>query len=61
MNIFKTRMWAWWELGIVKWSSFLCGVAVGAFWSGVFAPYVLAIVSAGLVLGVIGLVLWLKK
>jgi len=54
-------MWRWWEIGLVKWSSFLCGIAVGAYWSGFFGPYALGIVSAGAILGLIATVFWIKK
>ncbi|MCK9351385.1 MAG: hypothetical protein WCT49_02990 [Candidatus Paceibacterota bacterium] len=61
MKIFKSRLWAWWELGLVKWSSFLCGIFAGAYWSEIFAPHAFAILAAGLILGAIGAILWIKK
>ena len=61
MKILKNAMWSWWELGIVKWSSFLCGIAIGSYWSEFFRPYILVVITIGLLLGVVGLVRWLKK
>ena len=61
MKILKNVHWTWWEIGLVKWSSLLCGIAVGAYWSAIFAPYELTIVTAGLLLGLIALHRWLKK
>jgi hypothetical protein len=61
MKLFKNVLWQWWEIGLVKWSSALFGLAVGAYWPQVFGPYVLPILFVGITLGLVVLFYWLKK
>lgn len=61
MKLLKNVLWQWWEIGLVKWSSALFGLAVGAYWPEVFAPYALPIVLVSLILGSVALFYWLKK
>jgi len=61
MNIFKTRFMPWWETGLIKWSAFLIGIAIGARWSDIFAPYFLLLVLLGILIGIIAGVFWSKE
>jgi len=43
MNIFQDFTLTWWQGGIFKWGMFMLGIAVGAYWSAVFIPYLLCL------------------
>jgi hypothetical protein len=48
MNLFKTFSLTWWQTGFFKLGLLAAGIAIGAYWSSIFAAYlpVLVIVSA---------------
>jgi hypothetical protein len=41
----------WWQVGILKAALLLIGIAIGANWPEVFAPYITVLVIVGLLLG----------
>ena len=51
MNIFKNYNFTWWQAGILKVSVVCIGVAIGANWPDVFAPYTVLLVLIAVVLG----------
>ena len=61
MNIFKDRTMPWWETGLIKWSVLFIGIAIGAYWSNIFAPYVLILSTAGVVIGIFAAYFWSKE
>ena len=61
MKILKDVQLKWWEVGIIKWSALFIGVAIGAYWSNIFGPYVAWFALIGLALGFYALYFWLKK
>lgn len=61
MNIFTPTTFSWEELGIFKWAVFLIGIAVGAAWPSIFAPYALSIFIAGLLLSIPPAVVWFRE
>ena len=61
MNPFKTKATPWWELGLVKFSALCFGLAVGATWPDLFAPYKLALLLASVVAGLSVAYWWFKK
>jgi hypothetical protein len=40
MNLFKTKVWSWLDIGLLKWSSFLFGMIIGAYLTGFVRQYV---------------------
>lgn len=52
MKIFKNYTFTWWQAGIFKLSLLAIGVAIGANWPEVFAPYTVILVVIGIVLGI---------
>lgn len=61
MNFLKDRLMPWWETGLIKWSAFLIGIAAGAHWSNVFAPYAATLAALGIVIGIIAGYFWSKE
>ena len=62
MVIFKTVSLKWWQTGLVKLTSVCLGVAIGANWSEVFAPYTVTLLVIAVVAGVYLLVkVWAKQ
>ncbi|MBU1293052.1 hypothetical protein KJ819_03250 [Patescibacteria group bacterium] len=49
MNIFKNHTYSWWQIGIFKLSLLAIGVAIGAYWQGLFLPHLALLVSVGVV------------
>ena len=31
MKLFRTKVWNWWDIGLLKWCCFLLGMIVGAY------------------------------
>ena len=50
MKLFKHYTYAWWQVGILKLSLLLLGVAIGAYWWDCFVDYVAIIATVGIVL-----------
>ena len=61
MNLFSPTTFTWEQLGLFKWGVFLIGIAVGAFWPGIFYPYSLALVGIGIILCVPPTIAWIKE
>lgn len=61
MNIFKSTKFTWWQIGMLKWTGLLFGIAVGTTWSDMFAPYVNILFVVSIVMGIYLLFVWLKK
>jgi hypothetical protein len=61
MNIFKSSRFTWWQLGLLKWSIFLIGIAIGATWPQVFAEYALILFVLGLILSIYPAVVWFRN
>ncbi|HLC45045.1 MAG: hypothetical protein A2722_02095 [Candidatus Doudnabacteria bacterium RIFCSPHIGHO2_01_FULL_50_11] len=61
MNIFRDHVLTWWQVGIVKLCLLSIGIAVGAQWHEVFAPYVMVLVVVGIATGVYLAAAWMMK
>ncbi len=61
MNIFKPTTFSWEQLGLLKWGTLFIGVAIGAYWPEIFAPYALALVIIGLILCISPALAWFKE
>ncbi len=61
MNIFKNYTFTWWQAGILKASVVCIGVAIGANWPQVFAPYTTLLIVIGVALGIYLAVISFKK
>lgn len=51
----------WKEIGLIKFSVLLVGIAIGSSWPEIFAPYALIIFVIAFVMGLYALFSWLKK
>jgi hypothetical protein len=40
MKLFRTKIWCWYDIAFLKWSSLLFGVAGGAYFADFLKPYV---------------------
>jgi len=61
MNIFKSTTLTWWQLGLLKWAVLAIGIAVGAEWADIFAPFIVVLVVAGLLVSLYLAVVWAKN
>jgi len=47
MKLLRTRLWFWYDIALLKWSSLLFGLVGGAYFADFFRPYVpLCLVAA---------------
>jgi hypothetical protein len=60
MKILATKTLTWWQVGIIKIASALFGIAIGAYWADIFAPYVCYILVAGIITGAYAGWMWFK-
>jgi hypothetical protein len=60
MKLFKTKMMSWWEIGIIKFCVMCFGIAIGAYWSDIFAPLALILALIGFIVGMYALYAWVK-
>jgi hypothetical protein len=61
MDMLKQSTFTWWQLGLLKWSVFLIGIAVGAYFHIVFIKYVFVFASIGLILAFYVGSVWLRQ
>lgn len=60
MNIFKSTKFTWWQLGVLKWATLFFGLAIGALWPEIFAPYAKILLGIGIVAGIYLAFVWCK-
>ncbi|MGD0585513.1 MAG: hypothetical protein ABSA86_07015 [Oryzomonas sp.] len=44
MILFRTKIWNWWDVLMLKWCAFLFGIAAGAYFHECVMPYLLIII-----------------
>jgi hypothetical protein len=52
MKLFRNKVWSWFDIGLLKWSSILVGVIVGAYLHEYVMPYVWVILGAAVLLAI---------
>ncbi len=61
MKLFKTALMSTWDIGVLKLAVLCIGLAIGAKWATVFAPYTTALFIIGVLIGLYSLYTWAKK
>lgn len=61
MQLLKTALMRWQEIGLIKFTMLFVGIAIGSTWAEFFTPYVPIIFLVALVMGIYALFSWLKK
>ena len=61
MKIFKNTLMSTWDIATVKIAVGFIGVAIGATWADIFAPYTTILFVAGLAAGLYAIYSWVKK
>ena len=61
MKIFKNTLMSTWDIGLIKFAVACMGIAIGATWADIFAPYALYIFAVGVIAGLFSLYTWVKK
>jgi hypothetical protein len=51
MNIFKNRVFTWWQVGLLKTALLFIGISIGANWPEVFVPFITVFVVVGFLIG----------
>jgi hypothetical protein len=52
MRFFRTKVWWWFDIGLIKWSALLFGVAVGAYFADFVRQYALVFIFAAIAFAV---------
>jgi hypothetical protein len=52
MKLLRTKIWCWYDIGLLKWSAMLFGVALGAFFADLFRSYVWIILLAAVLFAI---------
>ena len=60
MTIFRNYTFTWWQMGLFKLCLLAIGVALGAYWSDVFTPYLTAIIVVAVLLTIYLITISLK-
>jgi len=50
MKLLRTKIWNWWDVGLLKWCCLLYGIAAGAYFHEVVMPYVWLILVVAVLL-----------
>jgi uncharacterized membrane protein len=61
MKLFKTVSMSTWEIGMVKIAVLCMGIAIGAFWSSIFTPYITVLIVTGVLVGLYAGYRWVRK
>jgi hypothetical protein len=48
MKLFRTKVWWWFDIGLVKWSAILIGMVAGAFLADFVMQYVWVFIFAAI-------------
>ena len=52
MSLFKTKVWRWLDIGLLKWSALLFGMIAGAYLSDFVKQYVWVFVAVAVILAI---------
>jgi len=61
MKIFKDTIMSTWDIGLIKLAVGCMGIAIGATWADIFAPYAMILFIVGILAGLYALYSWTKK
>jgi hypothetical protein len=52
LRLFRTKIWWWLDIGLLKWSALLFGAIAGAYFSDIVKQYVWVLLSAAAILAI---------
>jgi len=52
MSLFKTKVWRWLDIGLLKWSALIFGMIAGAYLSDFVKQHVWVFVSVAVILAI---------
>jgi hypothetical protein len=52
MKLFKTKIWIWSDIVLLKWSVLLLGMVVGAYFADFIKQYILVFLLAAIILAI---------
>lgn len=52
MKLLRTKIWPWMDVWMLKWSAFLFGIAVGAYFHEYMMPFAWVILVAAVLLAI---------
>ncbi len=52
MKLLRTKIWPWYDAWMLKWSAFLFGIAVGAYFHEILLKYALVILIVAVLLAI---------
>jgi len=52
MKLLRTKIWSWWDIGLLKWSCILFGMVVGAYLKDFVLQYVWIILLVAVLLAI---------
>jgi len=61
MKLLRTKIWNWWDAWLLKWSAFLFGIAVGAYFHEVVSPFEWIILIVAVLLAVSPTIAYFKE
>jgi len=61
MKLFRTKQWNWWDAWLLKWSAFLFGSAVGAYFHEVLFQHVWVILLVAVLLAIKPTIAYFKE
>jgi len=50
MKLFGTYKLEWWQIGLIKITLLLFGIAIGAYWYSVWMPYLMTLLVVAVIL-----------
>ena len=61
MKLLKNTLMSTWDIGLIKLAVVCIGIAIGATWSNLFAPYTTLLFVVGILAGLYAGYVWMKK
>ncbi|MBM4310702.1 MAG: hypothetical protein FJ119_07140 [Deltaproteobacteria bacterium] len=52
MKLFRTKVWSWFDIALLKWSCILCGMIAGAYFADFTKRYIWLIAAAALLMAI---------
>jgi hypothetical protein len=60
MKLFRTKIWTWWDIGILKWCCVLFGMFAGAYFHELLLPNVWIVLLAAVILAIRPAIVYFK-
>jgi hypothetical protein len=60
MKLFRTKIWSWWDIGVLKWYCILVGMIAGAFFHELVMRYVWVVLILAVIFAIRSVIVYFR-